>query len=97
MVGYASAGTGFSGILATGTLLLVVTYQFPKHLLFMIELPTIVIYYHAFKWLVNQKEQYPFDHDNQCTFTDSELVKVSLSKDIEGPFYKETSKIDDYS
>lgn len=54
-IGYASAGTGLAGILATGTLLLTETIGLPKHYLFMIVLPTVVLYYQAFKWLVNQK------------------------------------------
>lgn len=50
-IGYVSAGTGAAGIFATGTLLLVRYFKVSNHALFLMEMPTVLIYFLAFKWL----------------------------------------------
>ena len=55
MVAYVSVGTGFSGIFSTGTLLASRAIKLPFEIMFMLEIPTVLIYYMAFKWLENQK------------------------------------------
>jgi len=60
MVGDISSGTGFAGLFATGTLLVSKSVGMSSELLFFLEVPTIFIYYFAFKWLVEQKEKYRF-------------------------------------
>lgn len=61
LVGDVSAGTGLSGILATMTLFLAEMFKLPKWQLMLIEVPTVIIYYKAFTWLVYQKKTQPFD------------------------------------
>lgn len=51
MVGHISAGTGFAGIFATGTLLGSKAIGMKNQTLFFIEAPTILVYYLAFGWL----------------------------------------------
>ena len=53
MIGYTSAGTGFAGIFATGTLLGARAAGLSNQILFFIEAPTIILYFFAFKWLDN--------------------------------------------
>ena len=60
MVGDVSTGTGFAGIFATTTLLTAKALKVSNQALFIIEAPTIIIYYFAFKWLDVQKRKYPF-------------------------------------
>lgn len=66
LVGDVSAGTGLSGILAAGTLFIVDTFNIKFWQLFILELPTVVIYFWAFKWLVKQKETYQYIAENQA-------------------------------
>lgn len=72
LVGDVSAGTGLSGILAAGTLfiadLIMKNEQSKKvydnkWILFLLEIPTVYVYYKAFSWLVFQKETFAFDKD----------------------------------
>ena len=60
MVGHISAGTGFAGIFATGTLLGCKAIGLQNQTLFLIEAPTIIVYYFAFAWLKKQSKMYPF-------------------------------------
>lgn len=52
LVGYVSAGTGLAGIFATLTLFFAELFKLPKQVLMLIELPTVVLYFKAFSWLV---------------------------------------------
>lgn len=56
-IGYLSAGTGFAGIFATSTLLICKSslLNLSNQTLFLIETPTIIMYFFAFLWLDNQK------------------------------------------
>lgn len=65
LVGDVSAGTGLSGILAAGTLFIVDTFDIKFWQLFIFELPTVLIYFWAFKWLVKQKETYQYIAESQ--------------------------------
>ena len=56
LIGDFSAGTGFAGPFASGTVLITKYYGMPSYLLFLIEIPTIFVYYYAFKLLVAQKK-----------------------------------------
>ena len=51
MIGYTSSGTGAAGILATGFLLLARFLKISNQVLFLIEVPTVFIYFFAFEWL----------------------------------------------
>jgi hypothetical protein len=53
MVGDVSAGTGFAGPFASGTLLIAKSFGLPSAILFFMEVPTIFVYFFAFKWLVD--------------------------------------------
>ena len=60
MIGDVSTGTGVSGILATFTLFFAKWMNISNQYLFLIEAPSMIIYYFAFKWLDNQRRRYPF-------------------------------------
>ena len=51
MVGYVSSGTGFAGLSGTGMLLVCESIGFSNQAIFLIAVPTILIYYVAFNWL----------------------------------------------
>ena len=53
LVGDVSAGTGFAGPFASGTLLLSKYFGMSSELLMFLEVPTIFVYFFAFKWLVD--------------------------------------------
>jgi hypothetical protein len=67
MIGDVSVGTGFSGIFATGTLLFAKWIGMSNTTLFMIETPSIIIFYFAFKWLDNQRRLYPYIKEHSTT------------------------------
>lgn len=54
-VGYVSSGTGFAGISGTVTLLLLKGAGLANQYIFIIAIPTIFIYFFAFRWLNIQK------------------------------------------
>jgi len=54
-VGDVASGTGFAGLFATGTVAAKSFLGIDNWLMFVIEAPTIVIYFLAFKWLTVQK------------------------------------------
>jgi hypothetical protein len=60
LVGDVSAGTGFAGPFATGTLLISKYYGLSSEILFFGQVPTVFVYFFAFKWLVDQKKKYRF-------------------------------------
>jgi hypothetical protein len=61
-IGYYSTGTGFAGIFSTATLYISTgLFKLEKPMLFLIETPTIIIYFFAFFWLDNQKRLYSKD------------------------------------
>lgn len=60
LIGDVSAGTGFAGPFASGTLLISKTVGMSSELLMFLEAPTILIYFFAFRWLVDQKKNYRF-------------------------------------
>lgn len=55
MIGYTSSGTGAAGIFATGSLLLARYLKLSNCFLFMLEAPTILIYYFSFMWLYRKR------------------------------------------
>ena len=59
-IGNFSAGTGFSGVFATGVLLGAKAIKMKNSTLFFIEMPTVFIYFFSFYWLVTQKKTYKF-------------------------------------
>ena len=59
-IGNFSAGTGFSGVFATGVLLGAKAINLKNSTLFFIEMPTVFIYFFSFYWLVTQKKKYEF-------------------------------------
>ena len=59
-VGYVSSGTGFAGISGTMTLLMLKGIGLEDQYIFVLAIPTIFIYYYAFRWLNSQKMAYPF-------------------------------------
>lgn len=61
LVGDVSTGTGFAGIFATGTLLGSKAIGLDDKWLFLIEMPTIIVYYFSFRWLNNQKKLYALE------------------------------------
>ena len=63
LIGDVSTGTGFAGIFATGTLLGSKAIGISSQYLFFMEMPTIIIYFCAFKWLCDQKKLYKFVPD----------------------------------
>jgi len=58
LVGDVSSGTGFAGIFATGTLLLSKYINLDDYWLFLIEMPTVFVYYFSFRYLNIQKQRY---------------------------------------
>ena len=60
MIGDVSCGTGFAGIFATSTLLSCKALGISNEAIFLAEAPSIVLYFFAFKWLVDQKKKHRF-------------------------------------
>ena len=63
LVGDVSSGTGFAGIFATGTLLLCKYINLKDNWLFLIEMPTVFVYYFSFRYLNKQKQRYALVND----------------------------------
>ena len=59
-VGFVSSGTGFAGISGTVTLLVLKGIGLANQYIFIIALPTIIVYYISFQWLNRKKKRYPF-------------------------------------
>lgn len=68
LIGDVSTGTGVSGILATFTLFFAKWVNLSNQRLFLIEAPTMIIYYLSFKWLDTQRRRYPYVYDSYQGF-----------------------------
>jgi hypothetical protein len=76
LVGDVSAGTGFAGPFASGTLLVSKYFGVSSDILFFVEVPTIFVYFFAFKWLVDQKKKYRFVPETSAA---DESIKVEVA------------------
>jgi hypothetical protein len=72
MIGDVSCGTGFAGIFATSTLLTCKALGISNEALFLVEAPTILLYFFAFKWLSDQKKLYPLVPEENEAIKDTE-------------------------
>lgn len=66
-VGYVSSGTGFAGLSGTGTLLLLKGFGLSNQMIFLVSIPTYLVYYFCAYWLNKQKKAYPFIDDRQTS------------------------------
>lgn len=79
MIGDVSCGTGFAGIFATTTLLSCKALGISNEAIFLAEAPSILLYFFAFKWLVDQKKKYRFVPEQDGTETDESTEVESLT------------------
>ena len=94
MIGDVSVGTGFSGIFATGTLLLAKWLKMSNQTLFFIETPSIIAFYFAFKWLDIKRRTYPYviEHSNEKQLASvQELDDTLKSSDVSVDIDEETT------
>ena len=59
-VGFYGSGTGFAGIFASGTLILLKSLNFQDSTIYLIAAPTVVPYFLCFRWLDKQKQNYAY-------------------------------------
>ena len=79
MIGDVSCGTGFAGIFATTTLLSCKALGISNQAIFLAEAPSILLYFFAFKWLVDQKKKYRFIPEQDGTENDESTEVESLT------------------
>lgn len=60
LVGYWGTGTGFSGLFATGILLLLKSAGFTSGEVFFVVIPTVLPYFFSFYWLHRVKSTHPY-------------------------------------
>jgi hypothetical protein len=95
LVGDISAGTGFAGPFASGTLLISKAVGLSSQILFFIEIPTIFIYFFAFKWLVDQKKSidlYQKQYFPKCRSTKVSKLKITQQGMDQPTPYKNSRK-----
>jgi len=65
-----SAGTGFAGIFGTSTLLICKSslLNISNQTLFIVETPTIILYFFSFIWLDSQKKKYSSKDKNPADY-----------------------------
>ena len=60
LVGFVSSGTGFAGITANVINLVLQGVGLTNQIIFLVVTPTIVVYFFCSRWLILQKETYPY-------------------------------------
>lgn len=60
LVGFVSSGTGFAGITANVINLVLQGIGLSNQIIFLVVTPTIIVYYLSTRWLIRQKEKYPY-------------------------------------
>jgi battenin len=83
LIGDVSTGTGFAGIFATGTLLTSKAIGLDDKWLFLIEMPTILVYYFSFSYLNKQKKIYPLESEEKETLVQRKSSVVEEADEAE--------------
>ena len=64
-IGFYGSGTGFAGIFASGTLIVLKALSFSDSTIYLIAAPTVIPYFLCFWWLDQQKQIYPYVQEAQ--------------------------------